>query len=449
MSGHLPRTNRWLVLLSVILCIVLGGIFTRSSSAPSQVSASSETGFFVSGDQDSSEFTSEETVADNNDNFTDTSSGDSNNVPDSSSVKNSSEDSSKTSRNKSSENAEKKSDVSSNSPALSSEVSAEASKGIWASSGSNWMFLIDNTPYTGWLTDTDGKQYYMDNAGIMQTGWTDIGNKRYYFDMDGILQTGTVNINGKSYELNEDGSLKNYTVKKKSSKKKSSKKSSKKSAAKSKSKSTSSSNSKSADSAKSIALTFDDGPSSFTDRLLDCLEQNNAKATFFMVGTEIDSFPDEVKRMKKLGCELGNHTYDHTDLTTLSAEDISSEIAQVDERLVNLTSEGASVVRPPYGSVNDTVKTVVGTPMILWSIDTLDWKTLDVESTVEEVMNNVQDGSIILMHDIYSTSVDAAEILIPQLIEDGYQLVTVHELASLHNQKLSAGITYGEFDSNQ
>lgn len=168
-----------------------------------------------------------------------------------------------------------------------------------------------------------------------------------------------------------------------------------------------------------------------------------------MVGTEIDSFPDEVKRMKKLGCELGNHTYDHTDLTTLSAEDISSEIAQVDERLVNLTGEGASVVRPPYGSVNDTVKTVVGTPMILWSIDTLDWKTLDVESTVEEVMNNVQDGSIILMHDIYSTSVDAAEILIPQLIEDGYQLVTVHELASLHNQKLSAGITYGEFDSNQ
>ena len=448
MSGHLPRTNRWLVLLSVILCIVLGGIFTRSSSAPSQVSASCETGFFVSGDQDSSEFTSEETVADNNDNFTDTSSGDSNNVPDSSSVKNSSEDSSKTSRNKSSENAEKKSDVSSNSPALSSAVSAEASRGIWASSGSNWMFLIDSTPYTGWLTDTDGKQYYMDNAGIMQTGWTDIGNKRYYFDMDGILQTGTVSINGKSYELNEDGSLKNYTVKKKSSKKKSSKKSSKKSAAKSKSKSTSSSNSKSADSAKSIALTFDDGPSSFTDRLLDCLEQNNAKATFFMVGTEIDSFPDEVKRMKKLGCELGNHTYDHTDLTTLSAEDISSEIAQVDERLVNLTGEGASVVRPPYGSVNDTVKTVVGTPMILWSIDTLDWKTLDSQSTVDEVMNNVQDGSIVLMHDIYSTSVDAAEILIPQLIEDGYELVTIHELASVHGIELQTGITYGDFHNN-
>ena len=99
--------------------------------------------------------------------------------------------------------------------------------------------------------------------------------------------------------------------------------------------------------------------------------------------------------MKKLGCELGNHTYDHKDLATLSSDEISSEIARVDEQLVNLTGEGASVVRPPYGSVNDTVKSTVGTPMILWSIDTLDWKTQDVESTVEEVMNNVKDGSII------------------------------------------------------
>lgn len=296
------------------------------------------------------------------------------------------------------------------------------------------MFLVDDKPYTGWFTDTDGKQYYMDETGIMQTGWTDIGKKRYYFDMDGILQTGTVIIDKKTYELDTDGSLKGYTPKKKSSKKKSS------------DKSATSDKSGTSTAKKSVALTFDDGPSSFTDRLLDCLEENNAKATFFMVGTEIASFPDEVKRMKKLGCELGNHTYDHKDLATLSSDEISSEIARVDEQLVNLTGEGASVVRPPYGSVNDTVKSTVGTPMILWSIDTLDWKTQDVESTVEEVMNNVKDGSIILMHDIFSTSVDAAEILIPQLIEEGYQLVTVHELASLHQTELSAGVTYGEFN---
>ena len=454
MSGHLPRTN-----LSIVLCLIFGGIFSRSSAGPSQVSADSDAGVFVSEDQDSSEFSSEGTVADNNDNFTDISSDSSDDLsPDSSdnaSAKNSTDNASETlsesTEEKSGKSSQKNSSKSSSAassggPALSSDISKEASKGHWASSGSNWMFLVNDKPYTGWLTDTDGKQYYMDDTGIMQTGWTDIGKKRYYFDMDGILQTGTIKVDKKTYELNADGSLKDYVPAKDSSEK--SRKSSQNSDSRNSESSGNSDTSKENDTSttqKAIALTFDDGPGSFTNRLLDYLEQNNAKATFFMVGTEIASFPDEVKRMKELGCELGNHTYDHTELTTLSADQISSEIARVDEQLVNLTGQGASVVRPPYGSVNDTVKSVIGTPMILWSIDTLDWKTLDVESTVEEVMNNVKDGSVILMHDIYSTSVDAAEILIPQLIEDGYQLVTIHELAALHQTELSGGNTYSEF----
>ena len=402
MSDHLPRTNRWLILLSVVLCLIVGGIFTRSSAVTSQADVSGDAGVFVSEDQDSEEFTSEKAVTDNNDNFTDDSS-----------VKLYG-----TTSSGSSESTE-------GGPALSSDISPEASEGKWASSGSSWMFLVDDKPYTGWFTDTDGRQYYMDKAGIVQTGWTDIGKKRYYFDMDGILQTGTVKIGKKTYELDTDGSLKGYTPKKKTSGK--------------------SGSSDAFTAKKSIALTFDDGPSSFTNRLLDCLEKNNAKATFFMTGTEITSFPDEVKRMKKLGCELGNHTYDHTELTTLSFDEISSEVNKVNEQLINLTGEGASVVRPPYGSVNDTVRSAINLPLILWSIDTLDWKTLNAESTVEEVMNNVKDGSVILMHDIFSTSVDAAEILIPQLIEKGYQLVTVHELAALHQTELSAGATYSEF----
>ena len=402
MSDHLPRTNRWLILLSVVLCLIVGGIFTRSSAVTSQADVSGDAGVFVSEDQDSEEFTSEKAVTDNNDNFTDDSS-----------VKLYG-----TTSSGSSESTE-------SGPALSSDISPEASEGKWASSGSSWMFLVDDKPYTGWFTDTDGKQYYMDKTGIVQTGWTDIGKKRYYFDMDGVLQTGTVKIGKKTYELDTDGSLKGYTPKKKTSGK--------------------SGSSDASTAKKSIALTFDDGPSSFTNRLLDCLEKNNAKATFFMTGTEIASFPDEVKRMKKLGCELGNHTYDHTELTTLSFDEIISEVDKVNEQLINLTGEGASVVRPPYGSVNDTVKSAINLPLILWSIDTLDWKTLNAESTVEEVMNNVKDGSVILMHDIFSTSVDAAEILIPQLIEKGYQLVTVHELAALHQTELSAGATYSEF----
>ena len=317
------------------------------------------------------------------------------------------------------------------------EISAEASSGVWTSSGSNWMFMVNNKPYTGWLTDTDGKTYYFNRNGIMLTGWINSGGKRYYMDQDGIMQTGFITVNGKSYELLDDGSLKGYKAETKQKEKKAD---SSESSASRKSKSSS----KKA-TAKYVALTFDDGPSSFTDRLLDCLEKNNAKATFFMVGKEIDSFPDEVKRMEKLGCELGNHTYSHADLTTLAPEDMSAEIAGVDESLVNLVGHGATVLRPPYGNINDSVRSTVGTPMILWSIDTLDWETQDADQTVDTVMSQVQDGSVILMHDIFSTSVDAAEIFIPKLIEEGYQLVTIHELARIKGTELQTGIAYGDF----
>ena len=408
MSGHSPQTSHLLTVIAVFLCICMSGIFTRSSALPSQISPSSDAETLVS-----EEISLTVTPVD---------------IPQATPTP-----SPKVTK-AASKNKSKK----------SFKVSPEASEGNWTSSGSNWMFLVDGNSYTGWLTDTDGKRYYFDENGIMQTGWVDVDGKRYYMDLDGIMQTGDITIGKKSYHLNDDGSLEGYKAKK-TSKKKSSKEKNRKNSSSDKTSAVSSTDS---DSKKYVALTFDDGPSSFTDRLLDCLEENNAKATFFMVGTEIASFPEEVKRMKELGCELGNHTYDHTDLTTLSSEDISSEIARVDQQLVDLTGQGASVVRPPYGSVNDTVKATIGTPMILWSIDTLDWKTLDSQSTVDEVMNNVQDGSIVLMHDIYSTSVDAAEILIPQLIEDGYELVTIHELASVHGIELQTGITYGDFHNN-
>lgn len=316
------------------------------------------------------------------------------------------------------------------------KISDVAASGVWTSSGSDWLFMVDSKAYTGWLTDTDGKTYYFNKDGIMQTGWVDADGKRYYMDLDGIMQTGVATVDGKSYELLDDGSLKGYKAK---TKKATTTPTAKAKASKSKNKSSE----KTAD--KYVALTFDDGPSSFTNRLLDCLEANNSKATFFMVGKEIDSFPDEVKRMESLGCELGNHTYSHVDLTTLAPEDMSAEIAGVDEDLVNLVGHGATVLRPPYGNINDSVRSTVGTPMILWSIDTLDWETQDASQITEAVMSQVQDGSIILMHDIFSTSVDAAEIFIPKLIEEGYQLVTIHELAKIKGTELTTGIAYGDF----
>ena len=177
--------------------------------------------------------------------------------------------------------------------------------------------MVDGQAYTGWLTDTDGKRYFFDSSGIMKTGWVDDGGKRYFMDLDGIMQTGFITTEGKSYELLSDGSLKaTKPLKRKqiiknagADKKRRKKEASRKEA--------SDSQKKKSQKKKYIALTFDDGPSSFTDRLLDCLEANNAKATFFMVGKEIEYFSDQVKRMETLGCELGNHTYSHTDLATL------------------------------------------------------------------------------------------------------------------------------------
>lgn len=375
MSDNSPQTNRWLILLAVFLCFIFAGIFTRSSAAPTQVSTVGEMELALS------EHNDEQIIL---------------NTP-----------------------------TPTPSPVPSDKATDSSIEGSWISSGSNWMFLVDGKAYIGWLTDTDGKRYYFDDNGIMQTGWVDSSKKRYYMDMDGIMQTGEIKVDGKTYHLNEDGTLQGYRAKKSTSSK------------------------TKTDTKKAVALTFDDGPSSFTGRLLDCLESNHAKATFFMTGTEIASFPDEVKRMKELGYELGNHTYDHSDLSTLSAEQISEEIARVDEQLVSLTGQGASVVRPPYGSVNDTVKSTVGTPMILWSIDTLDWKTQDPDSIVKEVLDHVEDGSIILMHDIFSTTVDAAEILIPKLIEEGYELLTVHELAAARNIELNGHTTYSQFSSKK
>lgn len=321
------------------------------------------------------------------------------------------------------------------------EISPEASTGVWTSSGSNWMFMVNGAPYKGWLTDTDGKRYFFNQDGIMQTGWVDDGGKRYFMDLDGIMQTGFITTGGKSYELQADGSLKDYSSEKE-----------KKSEAPKQTDVPEQTEAPKAEPTKVpekkekkyVALTFDDGPSSFTDRLLDCLEKNKAKATFFMVGKEIEYFSDEVKRMKELGCELGNHSYSHADLTNLSPEDISAEIGAVDELLVKLTGQGATVVRPPYGSVNSSVKSVVGTPMVLWSVDTLDWESQNPQQIAEIVRSQAKDGSIILMHDIFSTSVDAAEIFIPEMIKEGYQFVTVHKLAEINGVQLQTGTTYSD-----
>ena len=191
-----------------------------------------------------------------------------------------------------------------------------------------------------------------------------------------------------------------------------------------------------------VALTFDDGPGKYTERILDTLQANGAKATFFMLGKNVSNYPDAVKKMDSMGCELANHTYDHVSLDSLDASGVQDEVGSTNSSIAAITGHGATLVRPPYGAYNSTTKSNVGLPMILWSVDTLDWKTRDAQSTYDAVMA-AQDGDVILMHDIHGPTADAVDMIVPALKAKGFQMVTVSELAAAKGISLGEGIAYG------
>lgn len=193
---------------------------------------------------------------------------------------------------------------------------------------------------------------------------------------------------------------------------------------------------------KMVALTFDDGPGQYTKEIVNCLKKNDAKATFFVVGSQVDSYKSSVKAASEIGCDIGNHTYTHPDLARLSEEEIKNQISRTDNKVKKATGKTPTLMRPPYGSVNGKVEQVVGKPVILWSIDTRDWETRSKAKTVNTVMGNVKDGDIILMHDIYKPTKEAACTLIVQLKRKGYQLVTVRELAKYRGYTLTKGKVY-------
>ena len=196
-----------------------------------------------------------------------------------------------------------------------------------------------------------------------------------------------------------------------------------------------------------VALTFDDGPSKYTPRILDSLEANGGAATFFMVGNRIESYTDTVKRMAAIGSEPASHTWNHGYITKMSESELLTNLGQVDAAVQSAAGVTPKLLRPPGGFLNDASKAALakkGVPAIMWSIDTLDWKTKNAQTTVDTVLNNVKDGDIILMHDLYAPSAEAAEILIPELTKRGYQLVTVSEMASLRGG-MKAGASYNKF----
>jgi len=197
-----------------------------------------------------------------------------------------------------------------------------------------------------------------------------------------------------------------------------------------------------------VALTFDDGPhSENTPRLLSYLKMYNAKATFFVVGNRVKGREAILQQMIADGCEIGNHTYGHENLHKTNHAKTIQTINSTNDIIQAACGVRPTLLRPPGGAVDKvTLGTIgsLGMSSIMWSIDTKDWKTRNVQSNINSVLNNVQDGDIILMHDIHSTTVDSCGIIIPELINRGYQLVTVSELAAARGG-LAPGGQYFKF----
>lgn len=197
---------------------------------------------------------------------------------------------------------------------------------------------------------------------------------------------------------------------------------------------------------KLVALTFDDGPSpSTTPALLDTLSKKNALATFFMLGVMANRNPDIVKRAEREGHEIANHTMYHQNLVQLSPDSIQSDIDESKNAFRNTIGHTPTLIRPPYGNINDAVRASAHAPLILWSVDTRDWESQDAAAIVATAMNQVHDGAIILMHDIYPSTVDAVSNLIDSLKTEGYEFATVSELAENRHASLSPGDHYYNF----
>ena len=193
---------------------------------------------------------------------------------------------------------------------------------------------------------------------------------------------------------------------------------------------------------KMIALTFDDGPGPYTKSIVNCLKKYGMHATFFVVGNRAGSYKSALKAASRAGCEIGNHSWDHADLSSRSPSQIRSQISRTNKQIKAITGKKPVLMRPPYGSVNSRVRKNVKMPLIYWSVDTLDWKTRSKSATVSSVMKHAKDGQIILMHDIHTPTRAAALTLIPKLVKKGYQLVTVSELAKYKGKKLKKGTVY-------
>lgn len=192
-----------------------------------------------------------------------------------------------------------------------------------------------------------------------------------------------------------------------------------------------------------IALTYDDGPRTDVGaRLMDVFEKYGQRTTFFMVGDRVSSRASEVKRMADDGHEVANHTYDHVYLNKVGADTIQNQVRACNDIIEQTCGIRPRIMRLPGGNKNSTVLANVNMPIILWNIDTRDWSHRDTQKTIDAVMGKVSDGDIVLMHELYESTAAASEYMVPKLVEQGFQLVTVSELAALKGKELTANSIY-------
>ena len=192
-----------------------------------------------------------------------------------------------------------------------------------------------------------------------------------------------------------------------------------------------------------IALTFDDGPRrSTTTALLDGLSQRGVQATFFLIGEQIAGNEELVRRMDAEGHQIGIHTYDHVKLTGLNQTDFDAQVDKTRQLLKSVLGHNDFLLRPPYGMHDEGVRAMAQCPIILWSIDPEDWGDQNADREVKHILSKAQDGSIILLHDIYPDSVEAALRVVDALHEQGYLFVTIDQLFAARGVELQAGEVY-------
>lgn len=199
---------------------------------------------------------------------------------------------------------------------------------------------------------------------------------------------------------------------------------------------------------KRIALTFDDGPHAiFTEIILDALRERGAKATFFVLGDRIHANPSVIQRIAAEGHEIGNHSWNHADLTRLNTHEIANQIELTQQAVHAWTGLMPRVVRPPYGAIDDNVRASVPLPLVSWSVDPRDWENDEPDQVIEHVLSKAREGDIVLLHDMYETTARLVGKLVDGLLADGYELVTVSELLDFKTFDIAAAHKGHEFRS--